>query len=150
FSLAPALWLSRRSSARMMKATGPATTPDRAISRIHQALAAMEIAFCTVLLVCAMLLGQSLLHVFRANAWWNGSHGLTLGFSAPPSRYQDASRRAQLITRVIENARNFQGVEAAGIATALPFQGEMWGDDVDFKEAPKAEKERPNANWRFV
>jgi predicted permease len=150
FSLAPALWLSRRSSAGMVKAAGPATTPDRTISRIHQALAAMEIAFCTVLLVSAILLAQSLLRVFRANAWGNVPQVLTLRFLAPPSRYQDASRRAQLITKVIESARNFPRVEAAGIATALPFQGEMWGNDVNFKEVPKTEKDRPNANWRFV
>jgi predicted permease len=150
FSLLPALWLSRRSSAGTVKASGPTTTANRAISRIHQALAAIEIAFCTVLLVSAILLAQSLVRVMRANAWGNVSHVLTLGFSAPPSHYQDAWRRAQLITKVIERARNFPGVEAAGTTTALPFTGQMWGNDVNFKEAPRAEKARPNANWRFV
>lgn len=80
----------------------------------------------------------------------NVSHVLTLGFSAPPSHYQDASRRAQLITNVVESARNVSGVEAAGITTALPFTGTAWGNDVDFKEAPQTAKERPNADWRFV
>lgn len=150
FSLVPALWLSRRSSARAVKAACPTTTANRAISRIHQALATTEIAFCTVLLVSAILLAQSLVRVLRANAWGNVSHVLTLGFSAPPSHYQDASRRAQLITTVVESARNSPGVEAAGITTALPFQGQMWGNDVNFKEAPQTEKERPNADWRFV
>jgi len=150
FSLVPALWLSRRSSAAVVKASGPNTTPNRAISRIHQALAAMEIAFCTVLLVSAILLAQSLARVLRANAWGNESHVMTLSFFAPSSHYQDPGRRAQLITKVIESARRSPGVEAAGITTALPFQGQAWGNDVDFKEAPKAEKDRPNANWRFV
>ncbi|HEX4770942.1 MAG TPA: ABC transporter permease [Bryobacteraceae bacterium] len=151
FSLLPALWLSRRSSIGTVKAaTGPTATSNRAISRIHQALAAMEIAFCTVLLVSAILLAQSLVRVLRTNAWGNVSHVLTLSFSAPPSRYQDGWRRAQLITKVIESAHNLPGVEAAGTTTALPFQGQNWGNDVNFKEAPKTEKDRPNANWRFV
>ncbi|MBV9156192.1 MAG: ABC transporter permease [Acidobacteriaceae bacterium] len=150
FSLVPAFWLSRRSSAGMVRAAGPTTTVDRAISRIHQAVAAIEIAFCTVLLVSAILLAQSLVRVLRANAWGNVSHVLTLGFSAPPSHYQDASRRVQLITDVIESARNVPTVEAAGITTALPFTGQAWGNDVDFKEAPQTAKDRPNADWRFV
>ncbi len=150
FSLVPALWLSRRSSAGMVRAAGPTTTVNRAISRIHQAVAAIEIAFCTVLLVSAILLAQSLVRVLRANAWGNASHVLTLGFSAPPSHYQDASRRAQLITNVAESARNVPGVEAAGITTALQFTGQAWGNDVDFKEAPQTVKDRQNAYWRFV
>jgi len=150
FSLVPALWLSRRSSAGTVKASGPNTTPNRAISRIHHALAAMEIAFCTVLLVSAILLAQSLVRVMRANAWGNVSHVLTLSFFTPHTHYQEPGRRAQLITKVIESARNSPGVEAAGITTALPFQGQAWGNDVDFKEDPKTAKDRPNANWRFV
>jgi predicted permease len=150
FSLVPALWLSRRSSVDAVKAAGRTTTPDRAISRIHQALAATEIAFCTVLLVSAILLAQSLVRVLRANAWGDVSHVLTLGFSAPASRYQDASRRAQLIAKVIDSAVHSPGVEAAGITTALPFTGQAWGNDVNFKEAPQTEKERPNADWRFI
>jgi putative ABC transport system permease protein len=117
---------------------------------VHQGLAATEIAFCTVLLVSAILLAQSLVRVLRANAWGTVSHVLTLSFFAPSNHYQDGSRRAQLLTKVIERAPNFPGVEAAGITTALPFQGQMWGNDVNFKEALKTEKDRPNANWRFV
>jgi predicted permease len=150
FSLVPALWLSRRSSAGTVKAAGPTTTASRAISRIHQAVAAIEIAFCTVLLVSAILLAQSLVRVLRANAWGNVSHVLTLGLSAPPSHYQNASRRAQLITKVIESAGNIPGIETAGITTVLPFTGQAWGNDVDFKEAPQTAKDRPNADWRFV
>ncbi len=150
FSLVPAFWLSSQSSAGTVKAAGRATTRSRAISRIHEALAVIEIAFCTVLLVSALLLAQSLIRVMRANAWGNTSHVLTLKFSAPPNHYQDASRRAQLITKVLQGARDFPGVETAGITTALPFQGEMWGDGVNFKEAPKSENDRSSANWRFV
>ena len=69
---------------RHRESVGTEHDANRAISRIHQALAAMEIAFCTVLLVSAILLAQSLVRVMRANAWGNVSHVLTLGFSAPP------------------------------------------------------------------
>ena len=48
----------------------------------------MEIAFCTVLLVSAVLLAQSLVRVLRANAWGNVSHVLTLSFFAPTNHYR--------------------------------------------------------------
>ncbi len=145
FSLLPALRLTRRGSS---ETAGRTTTSGRSISRLHQALAASEIALCTVLLISALLLAQSL--GLKVNAWANVSHVVTIGFNAPPNHYQDDVKRMQLYTRLLDEAARYPGMEAVGISTALPLKGQMWGDDVQFQEAPRPPKETPNADWRFI
>jgi predicted permease len=117
---------------------------------MHQALAVSEIALCTVLLIAAFLIAQSLVHVLNANVWANVSRVVTVSLTIPANRYQKNSLRERLYNRLLDGARNVPGVEAAGIVNALPFKGEMWGDDVEFLETPKPEKHAPNANWRLI
>ena len=150
FSLLPALRLSRTGSSGAMKAVGPTTTSSRPISRFHKAIAASEIALCTVLLVSALLIAQSLMHVLKTNAWADASRVITLNFTAPANRYLQDSKRTLLYTKLLDSARNYPGVETVGLTNALPFKGEMWGDTVEFVEDPKTEKDAPNANWRMI
>jgi cell division protein FtsX len=120
FSLLPALRLSVQGG---LKTAGPTSTSSRSISRIHQALAASEIALCTVLLISALLIAQSFLRVLQVNRWANVSRVITLTFGVPDNRYQTDSKRQQLYTRILEAASNYSGVEAAGLVSALPFTG---------------------------
>ncbi|HEX4164514.1 MAG TPA: ABC transporter permease [Bryobacteraceae bacterium] len=150
FSLLPAVRLTRSDSNGILRTAGPNTSSGRSVSRLHQAIAASEIALCTVLLISALLIAQSLVRVMKTNAWANVSHVVTLNFTPPANHYRQDSLRAQLVTRLLEEARNHPGVQAAGITSAMPFKGQMWGDDVQFVEAAKPEKDTPNANWRFI
>lgn len=150
FSLLPALRLTGFRSSGTLKTAGPTTTPTFSTSIIHQALAASEIALCTVLLICALLIAKSLVRVLKANEWANVSHVIAINFTIPASRYQSDSQRGQLYTRLVDGAHNYPGVAEAGIVNALPFKGEMWDDGVNFKEARKPGKEWPTANWRFI
>lgn len=150
FSLLPAWRLMHEASAQAMRASGPNLTSGRSISRIHQALAASEIALCTVLLCSALLIAQSLARVMAANAWANVSHVITLSFSVPPDHYQEDSKRAQLITKLLDAVRQNPGVQAAGITLATPLTGQEWSNDVNFKEIPQSPRDAINANWRFI
>ena len=150
FSLLPALRLSGGSASRTVKAAGPNSTSTRSVSRMHRVLASSEIALCTVLLISAFLMAQSLMRVLQTNAWANVSHVVTVDFTLPADHYQEEAKRAQFYTNLLRAARSYPGVEAVGFTNALPFKGQMWGDEVKFVEDPKMEKDAPNANWRFV
>jgi predicted permease len=117
---------------------------------MHQVIAASEIALCTVLLISAVLIAQSLAHVLKTNAWANVSHVVSINFTTPATHYQQDSKRTQLYTKLLDRARDYPGVQAVGITNALPFKGEMWGDDVKFIEDPRPEKDALNANWRLI
>jgi len=150
FSLLPALRLTANNSSHTVKAAGRSMTATRAVSRLHQFIASSEIALCTVLLIAALLISQSLTRVLQTNAWANVSHVVTVNFSLPGNHYRDDSKRSQFYTNLLRAARSYPGVEAVGFTNALPFKGQMWGDDVNIVEDPKTEKDAINANWRFV
>jgi putative ABC transport system permease protein len=150
FSLLPAWRLTRENSAATMKAAGPMTTSGVTISRLHQGLAALEIALCTVLLISAVLIAQSLARVMRANAWANVSHVITLNFFATPNRYQDDSKRVQLYTRLLDAVSGDPEIGAAGITLATPLTGDTWGNNVTFREIPQSPRDETNASWRFI
>jgi predicted permease len=149
-SLLPAIQLTRHSVSGVLKGTGGNTSAAHSVSRMHQALAASELMVCAVLLICSVLIARSLAQVLKVNEWGNTARVVTIDLAAPPDHYQDFERRAQLYKRLLDAARNFPSVQAAGITNALPFKGEMWGDSLEFKEAPKPPVETPNANWRMI
>jgi len=150
FSLLPVARMATGASSGALKTTGPTASAGRSVSRIHQSLAAFEIALCTLLLVTALLLAQSLARVLGANRWANVEHVITLSLSAPPKNYQKPADRLRLYSRLLETVRNSPGIATAGVVNVLPFTGKMWSADVRFQEIPKPSTEAILADWRFV
>lgn len=150
FSLVPVLRMAAGVSSGTLRAASPTTSAGRSVSRVHQALAVLEIALCTVLLVAVSLIARSFARVLRANEWANVERVLTLNLNAPPKHYQAQADRLQLYKRLLESIRNHSEVEGAGLVNVLPFNGKLWTADVRFPEAPKPLVETLLANWRFV
>ena len=147
FSLLPALRLSGQPLERL-KWASPATGGSRPVSRMHQALAASEVALCTVLLVCALLFARSLSRVFTANAWLNDDHVITVQLTAPPSHYQRAPVRLGLYRRLLDQVSDSPGVTSVGLINALPLGGALWTQKAGLEGLPDAE--RPSADFRFA
>jgi predicted permease len=150
FSLVPALRLEDKNIEETLKSATPNMSSSRRTAFLHDLLAGSEIALCTVLLICALLLGESLSRVLRDNAWLNEERVLTIEIGPSPKQYQSASTRAALYRKLIQSSRALPGVANAGLVSALPLRGEMWGSNVEFAEMPMPENSRPNANFRFI
>jgi predicted permease len=149
-SVLPALRLSRTPPGEAMKSSALAASGPRGTARLRNALAVSEIAMCSVLLVAALLLAESLGQVLKANEWLDASHVLTLDLIVPPKEYASSAKRYQLYDTVIRKIEALPGVRAAGLVSALPLQGEMWTDGLEFQEASEIATNPPNANFRFV
>ncbi len=147
-SMLPALRFSSRQAADALK-SAPAGSVSRRASRLHQTLAASEIALCTVLLVSALLLARSFGHVFAANAWLNVDRVFTLDLLAPPLHYNDQTARQRLYQRLTESIRTLPGVSATGIVNALPLRGETFTATMDFVEIPGSSSQN-SANFHFM
>jgi predicted permease len=150
FSLLPALQIQDQGIEETLRSTTPNMSSSRRNAFVHDILAGSEIALCTVLLICALLLGQSLSRVLRDNAWLNEEHVLTIGISPSPKQYQKSAARVDLYRKLLQDARELPGVSSAGLINALPLHGQMWGDSVDFAEAPRTDINQPIANFRFI
>lgn len=150
FSLLPAFRLEHRNVEETLKAGTPNLSASRRTSRLHDLLAGSEITLCTVLLICALLLGQSLTRVLRDNAWLNEDRVVTIDISPSPKQYQQDGPRKRFYQDLLHDVGALPSVTSAGLVSALPLRGEAWGSGVDFAEIPMRDGTRPVANFRFI
>jgi putative ABC transport system permease protein len=149
-SVLPALRGRDRGIAETLRATAANLTASRRTALVHDLLAGSEIALCTVLLICALLMGQSLSRVLRDNAWLNQEHVINVDIGPSPKQYQDAAARANLFRELLRDVRVLPGVAGAGLVSALPLKGESWTNNIDVLEIPTPGPSQPMANLRFV
>jgi len=150
FSVLPGLGLSRTQPVDSLKSAAPTASAALKTARLHDAMAGSEIALCAMLLIAALLLARSLGRVLKANEWLEVQNVLAVDLVPPPDHYQDSPQRQRLYQALLEAVTALPGVRAAGLINALPLQGEQWGDDVNFQEAPRPVLERPIANFRLT
>jgi putative ABC transport system permease protein len=118
FGLAPAWHAARTDVNATLKDAGRSSTGAHPLFR--RALAAIELALATVLLIGAALLGRSLLALQRQPLGFNPDGVLTMQISLPPTRYSTAQRVA--FFRDLDLALNaLPGVTRAAITSGMPF-----------------------------
>jgi putative ABC transport system permease protein len=150
FSLLPSLQLEGRNPDRTLRSAAASASPSRRSAFLRNLLAGSEIALCTVLLICALLLGQSLARVLRDNAWLNEERVVAIDLSPSPKQYQKSGTRTDFYRRLVQETRALPGVASAGLVSAMPLRGPKWGDSVDVAEMPQPDARQPVANFRFL
>jgi hypothetical protein len=115
FALLPALRIQDQQIEETLRAAASNVSASPGTAFVHDALAGSEIALCTVLLICALLLGQSLSRVLRDNTWLNEEHVLTVGISPSPKQFQKYAARVALYKKLLLDTRELPGVTNAGL-----------------------------------
>ncbi len=149
FSLLPSLRLEARSPERTLRSAAAGVSPSRRSAFLRSLLAGSEIALCTVLLICALLLSQSLARVLRDNAWLSEERVLAIDLAPSPKQYQKSGPRLDFYRRLVQETRALPGVASVGLVSAMPLRGPKWGDSVDVVEMPEPDALQPVANFRF-
>jgi predicted permease len=150
FSALPGLRMSGTQPADALKSAAATTTGARATARLRNVLVGAEVALCTVLLVAALMLVQSLARVLGENSWLEVQHTLAVDLIAPSNEYGAQAKLLQLYDRLLRRVKALPGIRAAGFSSALPLRGYMWGQSFDFQEAPQPDDKQTNADVRFV
>jgi putative ABC transport system permease protein len=122
FGLAPALRASRVDLNDALKDAGRATDPVSR-RRLRSALAASELALAFVLVVGTALLGKSLLRLLRVDPGFDSRSVATAGVYLWGQRYQQPEAELDFYRQLTERVRALPGVEAAGMASTVPFSG---------------------------
>jgi putative ABC transport system permease protein len=95
--------------------------------RLRQASVVAQLALSLVLLITAALLVQTFVRLRGVDPGFDAAGRMTLATFAPRARYPDAPRLVALIDRLRAEAGTAPGVEAVGVAQALPFApGVIW------------------------
>lgn len=114
-----------------------ATSSGTARTRLRKILLAAEVGLTVVLLVAATLLLKSYARLLSTNLGCVTNNVLTMRINLPGARYKTPGPTPPaFFESLLERVRALPGVEAAGIATAVPGQGRMGDFSFTIAEHP--------------
>lgn len=121
--LAPAWRQSRVDPAASLTQESRGASAGREVSRLRSTLVACEVAFATILCVSAALLVQSSRHLSARDHGFDPNGVLTFQVSLPRNGYETPAKAAGFFENVVGKWRALPGVQAAALATNLPWTG---------------------------
>jgi predicted permease len=150
FGLIPAWRATRSEPQDALRGGGRSTTQGRRGLRIAEILVTTEVALSTALLVAAGLLIGSLVRILGIDQGFRAAQVLTVNLNLPATKYGDTKQRAALFDRMLPALQRLPGVQAAGIISTLPLQGDTWVDMISRDDDHRPLFQRPVANYRFI
>ncbi len=132
-ALAP-LWSARHDRLTLaMNEGGRSGSAGKNTQRLRSALVSAEVAVAVMLLVCAGLLGRSLLRLLAVNPGFEARNVLVLPIFLDNSEYTSAAKSREYYANLMSKLSSLPGVVSVGGATALPasplgpdFQRPVW------------------------
>lgn len=120
FGIVPALRVPSEHLDHSLRAGG--RTVSGSGRRTHSAFVISEIALACVLLVCAGMLGKTLLTLSALDPGLNVSNVLTARFAPSPQALADPSKIQAVWQDVLDRARRVPGVEFAALTDIVPMR----------------------------
>ncbi|MGE5205669.1 MAG: ADOP family duplicated permease [Chlamydiota bacterium] len=137
FGTLPARGTSKLDLQETLKHTGPRLAGARNGDRLRKLLAAAEVALALVLLAGSGLLLRSFVLLSSVDPGFNPHNLLTAHINLPESKYATREQQRAFLQHILQRLRGLPGVEAAGVANALPLGGYAGESAVRFEgEAP--------------
>jgi putative ABC transport system permease protein len=119
FGAVPA-WQASRTNVGAVLKEGGRSGSGSVRPRLRQALAGVELALATVLLVGAALLTRTLIQLQRVPLGFDPRGVLSFQISFPQTKYT-AARRGSFLKEFDETISGLPGVERAGLSSGIPF-----------------------------
>jgi putative ABC transport system permease protein len=120
FGIAPA-WRTAKVDLNVVLQHGGRGSASRMSARLRNALAAVELALATVLLIGAGLFLQSLANLQRVHLGFS-PHGLiTFQLAPPTTKYPLDTKASQVYHSVLESLQSIPGVRGASVSSGIPF-----------------------------
>jgi predicted permease len=111
--------------------TGSHTVTDgRNPLRLREGLIGVEVTVSTALLIVAALLTTSLDRLLSVDKGFDVERVLTFSLDTAGPLYDEPEMRDPFFARVMAKLEAIPGVEAAGLITQLPLEGNTWNDPI--------------------
>jgi predicted permease len=120
FGLAPALRVPSRALDRTLRSG--ARTVTGSSRRLHGAFVISEIALALVLLVCAGMLGRTLLRLSSLDPGLNIRNVLTARTALSPATLASPARTRAVWSEILDRARRVPGVESIAMVDTVPMR----------------------------
>lgn len=151
FGLAPALRATRRDLvSELTEAARGSGGPRR--RRLGAALIVGEIAVALVLLVSAGLLLRSFAAVTRVDPGFDAEHVTAVRIALPGGRYGSPAQSVLFYQSLIARAREVPAVQAAAVASSVPFGGAGYSYSIviEGRPAPARREDTPTIFPRAI
>lgn len=125
--LAPAFAAIRTSANETLKEGGRTGTPGSGHARLRSALVVAEIAVALTLLTASGLLLRSFEKMRDVDLGFRPDNTLAATYVLPSKQYATQSAIDTFCEDLLHNLRELPGVEAAGITSLLPVEGDYGG-----------------------
>jgi len=122
FGLAPA-WHAARADLNTVLKQGGRSALSGQRPWVRHCLVASELALCTVLLIGAGLLVQSLFRLQQVQLGFRADHLLTFQLAPPPAKYTGQARQWGLYREVLQSIAALPGVRGAAVSSGIPLGG---------------------------
>lgn len=124
FGLTPSLMAAKSDLVSVIKGVSRlAPARSRLLGSSRGVLVIAEIALCTVLVIGAGLLLQTLLHLRSVDLGFMPAHLLTMKLSVSSARYANSGDQARFFTKLVERIESLPGVRNAAVTVTLPTTG---------------------------
>jgi putative ABC transport system permease protein len=123
FGLAPALQVSKTNVNEILKEGGRSNAGNRRTRWLTSTMVVVELALTIVLLAGAGLMIRSFLKLYSFDLGVDTSRLMTMTTTLPDAKYRTAEERRLFYERLLPRIEAIPGIEAAAIASSIPFGG---------------------------
>ena len=127
----PALRTARLDLRSVLAELSRGASSGRGARRARALPIILQMSLTTVLLVCTLLLGRSVLALLRTPTGFQPENVLTFELQAPGWRYPQRLDALRFQQSVLQSLRELPGVASASLVSDLPFTG--WNTFVDVR-----------------
>jgi putative ABC transport system permease protein len=135
FGVLPAWRVAGNLPSEALRAGGRALTDHKQGARLRELLIGVEVGLSTALLILALLLSISLHRLLNVDKGFETAQAFTFDVDTAGPLYEDAEVRSRFFDRLLSRIEAVPGIEAAGLTTQLPLEGNSWNDSIYRDEA---------------
>jgi len=121
FGFWPAIQGSRTQTREVLQAASQRATAGIGTRRAQNVLVVVEVGLSLILLVMAGLMIRSFAKLTNIDPGMSTANVMTMRINRSPAKSKDGSQNAIFFQNVIDRVRTLPGVEAAGVASQMPF-----------------------------
>ncbi len=143
----PALRLLATDPHACLQQNSSRATGSKSSHRLRTWLVGLQVCGCTALLLVTGLFSKSLLNLLRQDKGFETRNVAMAEVALSPKLYGSDQSRIAFIDGVLESLRALPGVEAAGLVSAMPLEGERWIEFLQRVDRPSQQGPLVNARW---
>lgn len=151
FGIWPALQLSQKLDLRSVLNEGGRGNFQAGGGLVPRALGVVQMALSLVLLVSAVLMVRSFLHLREVSPGFVPENTLTFNISLPAASYASQAQRIGFYLRLEEELERRSEIEAAGGVLQLPLSGGWWTGPLWIPgESSEADRPKFSVDYRII